>query len=691
MGRPLGDYAKKRDFSRTSEPPPEPGAKRARGPVFVVHRHEARRLHYDLRLERDGALLSWAVPKGFSYAPEDKHLAIRTEDHPLAYEDFHGVIPKGEYGAGTMTIWDKGSYELVRLKSGADPMDAGEFKIVLFGRKLRGEWHLVKTQGGPNHWLVFKSRDRYAGVKRDTALGIDLARAAERELPRRLSFMLPAETREVFSDHDWLFEARFDGRRAFAVKEADEIAWRGLERLPAGGRQALEAVEQDLRAIRAENAVLDGTLVCLDDRQRPSAALLERALRGEGGELGYYAFDLLHWEDYDLRELPLLDRKQALRALLPALAHVFFMDHVMGEGEKLAEVVAAAGLPGLIAKRADSPYRAGRARVWCEVAVRADHGSSAVPVTEALQEKKRRSPEERRVKYTNLDKVYFPAEGFTKGDVIAYYESVSEVLVPYLQGRPVHLNRFPDGIEGKSFYQKEAKGETPPWIRTVTLASKHRDEGVLRYMVCDNRDTLMYLINLGSIDLHPWMSRVEAPDSPDYAVLDLDPKEAPFTDVIRIARELGRLLRGIGLRPLLKTSGKTGMHVVIPLVPGYDYDQTALFCESVARVVVRELPEIATVERAIPSRAGKVYVDFGQNRKGQTVVPPYVIRPVRGATVSAPLTWDELESDLHPSRFTIRTAPERLARLGDLFRPLFSDRQELGPAIAKLEEYLGSR
>ncbi len=687
MARPLDDYAKKRDFARTSEPGPGKPAGQRQGPVFVVHRHEARALHYDLRLERDGVLVSFAVPKGFSYASEDKHLAVRTEDHPLAYEDFQGVIPKGEYGAGTMTLWDKGRYELRPLKTGEDPLAAGELKLLLFGRRLRGEWHLVKTSGGPNHWLLFKSKDRYAGVKRDSALGIDLARAAERAPRKRLGFQEPGPPRAPFTDPAWLFEARFEGLRVLAQKRGDEMLWRGARR-----KLALPAVEGDLAAIRAENALLDGVLVRLDEHERPSQERLAAALSSGTAEgIVFYAFDLLHWEDYDLCELPLLERKQALRAILPALERVLFMEHVMGEGEGLARAVAAAGLPGLVAKRADSAYRAGRSDAWCTIEVPPDDASRASAVSQVLEARRGRSAGERRAKFTNLDKVYFPAEGFTKGDLLAYYESVADLLVPYLRGRPVHLNRFPDGIEGKSFYQKEAKEGTPGWIRSVELASKSREEGVLRYMVSDDRETLLHLVNLGSIDLHPWMSRVETPDSPDYAVLDLDPKEAPFADVIKIARELGRILRGIELRPLLKTSGKTGLHVVIPLEPGYSYEQSALFCEGIARLVVRELPAIATVERAIQNREGKVYVDYGQNRKGQTVVPPYVVRPVRGATVSTPLAWDELQSDLRPSRFTIQTVPERLARLGDLFRPLFTDLQRIEPAIAKLEAYLASR
>jgi bifunctional non-homologous end joining protein LigD len=677
---PLGDYERKRDFERTPEPSGE-RPRRAPGapPIFVVHRHEARRLHYDLRLERGGVLLSWAVPKGFSYDPSDKHLAVRTEDHPLEYEDFHGVIPRGEYGAGTMQIWDRGR---VTFLNGADGPETGEVKVLLAGRRLRGEWHLVRTKQGPNTWLIFKSRDRYAGVRRDTVLGADLTRAVEAPLAPAEEPMRAGEERAPFSDPAWLFEARFEGLRALATKRGDEVVLEGAG-LPAQGA-ALAAVRADLARVRADVARLDGVLLVLDEHERPSRERLRQCLAEGAGGIVYYAFDLLHFEDYDLRPLPTLERKAALRGLLPPLAHVLFTDHVLGRGDDLVAAVRAAGLGGVVAKRAEAGYRAGASPDWRSIPCAPASAEAEAPVSAALGRSAR--VRRARVAFSNLEKVYWPAEGYTKGDLLDYYGAVADVLLPYLHGRAIHLNRFPDGIAGKSFYQKEAKEGTPAWVRTIEIASSSRG-APLRYMVCDDRDTLLYLVNLGSIDLHPWMSRVESQDSPDWAVIDLDPKEAPFTDVIRIAREVGRLLRGIGLRPFLKTSGASGLHVFVGLAPGYSYTQSEMFCEGVARIVARELAEIATIERSLAERGGKVYIDFGQNRKGQTVVPPYVVRPVRGATVSTPLAWDELEGDLHPSRFTLQNVPERLARLGDLFRPVLAEPQDLTEAVAALEEY----
>lgn len=669
-------YRDKRDFERTPEPPPAMLG-RDGPPVYVVHRHEARRLHYDLRVEMDGVLRSWAIPKGFSFDPSVKHLAVRTEDHPIEYEDFEGLIPPGEYGAGAMTLWDKGTYELIKAPDGATAVASGEVKLRLFGRRLRGEFHLVKTNQGKDSWLIFKSKDVFAGPARDSVLGFHPEEAPEKALPARLTPMRAKVEEAPFTDTGWLFEAELMGKRLVAERKGDAVRLRGLSHTPP-------EVERALLRLRAETALLDGVLVASDELGRPSEERLQAILAGElEGELAYYAFDLMHWEGLDLRGYPTRDRKAALRAIVPEGGAVLFVDHVLGEGEHLSEAVAAAGLRAVIAKKADAPYRAGKQAAWKRLPV------DAAPVEEdvavALEKAApKRAP--RRVKVSNLEKVFWPAEGLTKGDLIAYYEQVAEVLLPHIQDRPIHLNRYPDGIEGKNFYQRHPPAHLPSWIPTADIPDSGGD--MERYVVCNDRDTLLYLVNSGSIDLHPWMSRVDTNHSPDWTILDLDAKQSTFADVVRVARQAGRILRGIGMRPLLKTSGKTGLHVVVPLREGYGYEQSRMFCEAVARVVAHELPDIATVER-IPSKRGtKVYVDFGQNGRGQTVVPPYVARPVPGASVSAPLDWDELDLDLSPQAFTLRTLPERLAELGDLFHDALTDRQDLEPAIERLEDYL---
>ncbi|MBL8749807.1 MAG: non-homologous end-joining DNA ligase [Planctomycetes bacterium] len=676
MSDPLDEYRKKRDFRVTPEPEPAPPIARDDA-TFVVHRHEARNLHYDLRLEHGGVLCSWAVPRGFSYDPGEKRLAVRTEDHPLEYEHFSGRIPRGQYGAGTMAIWDRGTYELVKARSWDEAVARGEIKVQLAGRRLRGEWHLVRTQQSKNSWLLFKSRDLYAGPSRDSALGIDIGAA-----PRAPMSITPAAMHwdsEVagFDDPAWVFEMEFDGLRCFATKDGSTTAVQGVDTVPRG-------VNDALAALRCSRAMLDGVLVALDGRGRPDRGALRAALAGDGAGITYYAFDLLHWEEFDLRPLPLFDRKAALRTLIADLPGVSYVDHVTGSGQALLQAISAAGLPAAIGKRGASLYHEGAHSDWRRIA--AEPTTATAGPTEAERRTNRATL---RTKPTNLGKVYWPAEGYTKGDLLAYYRSVADVLVPHLRDRPVHLNRFPDGIDGKSFYQREAKEGTPEWLRTAPVPS---DDGIVPHHVIDDLDALLHVVNLGSIDLHPWLSRVSTPDSPDWAVLDLDPKQAPFADVVRIARAAGRLLRGIGLRPLLKTSGKFGMHVFVPLRPGYTYDHSRMFCEAVARILVRELPDIATVERLPDRRDGKVYLDFLQNRRSQTIVPPYSVRPIRGASVSAPLAWDELErDDLSPQLFTIRSMPARIGERGDLFRAALEDRQDLMQAIEALEDVLRGR
>ncbi|MBL8722423.1 MAG: non-homologous end-joining DNA ligase [Planctomycetes bacterium] len=678
---PLADYREKRDFRRTPEPPPAAVQPRG-GQVFVVHRHEARQLHYDLRLEHGGVLCSWAVPKGFSYDPAQKHLAVRTEDHPLAYEHFDGRIPKGQYGAGTMTLWDKGHYELKVFPTWEAALAKGELKLVLHGRRLRGEWHLVRTQQGPNTWLLFKTRDGFAGPDRDSVLGIDLGRAPLAPLPDFLEPMRWATPGAPFVDPTWLFEVEFAGRRSLLRKDGPLVTLPGQPAVDPG----LAAAAASLRGHRA---LLDGVLVATDAQGRPDATATARALAGGDLQtLCYYAFDLLHWEDYDLRALPLLDRKAALRALLPAHPRLLFVDHVAGNGPGLLEAIAARGLPAMVGKRGASLYQSGPSDDWRRIAV-ADAPATYQDRAEPAPERTPTPTAWQQVRPSNLTKVYWPGAGHTKGDLLAYYATVAEWLLPHLRDRPLHLQRFPDGIDGKSFYQRDAGPQAPAWLSTTPI---EHDGALVPHLVVGDLPTLLHAINLGSIDLHPWLSRVGHLDQPDYAVLDLDPKEAPFAWVVRLARAAGRLLRGIGLRPLLKTSGKRGMHVFVPLQPGYGYEHSRMFTEAVARCLVRELPELATIERAPERREGKVYLDFLQNRRSQTIVPPYAVRPVAAASVSAPLHWDELEDDgLDPARFTLQTMPTRLQQHGDLFRPALEDGQDLAPAIDALAQLLRGR
>ncbi len=666
-------YREKRDFERTPEPPPDSAIERGTR-TFVVHRHEARNLHYDLRLEMEGVLKSWAVPRGFSYDPKDKHLAVHTEDHPLMYETFSGVIPKGEYGGGTMTIWDRGRYDLLKAADGPKAIEQGKLEIHLRGRKLRGEWHLVKTRSEKDQWILFKARDRYARGESEKAPFFDLAQAAEAPLPERIEPMSAGVERAPFSDPAWIFEVEFEGRRVGLRKKGDRI-----QLLARGGEDLSDrvpAMVKEASALKAENAWIDGVLVVVDSSQRPSREKLEARLSGASADpVVFYAFDLLYYEEWDVRPLSLLDRKVILTTVLPKLPHVLFVDPVQGRGEELHSVTAAAGLPAVLGKLGASTYVSGPSPDWCRVPAQAPSEAKSQDLADALRARK---PGARKIQLSNLDKVFWPREGYTKGDLLRYYDQIAETLLPYLHERPVHMLRYPDGIEGKSFYQKDAPDHTPDWVVTESIES---DGKAIRYIIGNDRDTLIWMVNLASIDLHPWLSRRMTRDNPDWVVFDLDAKKAPFGDVVKIARAVGKVLRGIGLRPYLKTSGATGLHVFVPLKPGYTYGQTSDFCEAVATHVASEHRDIATVERVVTRRGSRVYVDFGQNRRGQTVVPAYVVRPRPGAPVSTPLDWDELETDLDPVQFNIKTMPARLAKYADLFQGTLRDPQDLLPAI----------
>ena len=455
---PIAEYGTKRDFARTPEPPAA-GAEAeipAADGTFVIHRHEARRLHYDLRMATDRVLVCWAVPRGFSYDPAVKHLAVHTEDHPLRYRTFEGVIPKGEYGAGTMLIWDTGSYEVLKADDLAAAIDAGEVKVVLRGRRLRGEWHLVRTragQGGKDEWLLFKARDRYVRAADEPApLVVDSARARPAPLPPRPRAMTAAADHEQFSDPDWLFELEFDGLRTLVAVVDGEVAFKR----PTGaaaviGRPIRAAVEGDFARIRASQALLDGVLVALDRHGRPARHALDSrhgrpaqhapggdaarrgsaqgaAMRGSTGDVAtranaddgapadadsvrhegradsaaaapagtvaYYAFDLLHYDEWDLRGLRLAERKQFLRSLLPELPTVLYADHVTAGGEGLAAVAAGAGFHGLVAKRAASSYRPG---AHSDAAHRRHHGIQCRDLLEQLQRQRALAGDDTRV------------------------------------------------------------------------------------------------------------------------------------------------------------------------------------------------------------------------------------------------------------------------------------------------------
>ncbi len=838
----LSSYRSKRQASKTPEPFGGEGA--AGGSLFVVHHHHARNLHWDLRLEMDGALASWAVPKGPSADPADKRLAMHVEDHPLEYAEFEGVIPEGQYGAGPSIVWDKGVW--VPVGDPAEGLAKGKLLFHLRGYKLQGLWTLVHTpKAGERHWLLIKERDAYVDPRGTAAFPADsiysglevdelpkrgqreedLARRAERggapkteiaDVPREP--MLATAEDEPFDRPGWVFEIKYDGYRLLAVKHGDRVTL-----VSRNGNDLTATFPEVARAIRGlpfETVLLDGEVVVHDERGLPRFGLLQKRgrlqrapeIRRAALELPatYYAFDLLAVGGRDTRPLPLVERKELLRTALPTVGPIRFSDHVPERGRAVYERVTALGLEGIVAKRADAPYCPGRSADWLKIRVvhtddfvvvgwserKGPRGGGATafgalhlaawkegrltwtgsvgtgftdtlqrelaPVLARLEEGQDGPPcdgdvprgveqhwirpelvaevrykeltaagrvrhpsfvrlrddkdpgdcdfpadrredgdtlpepapveataPERVVHFTNLDKVLWAEAGVTKGELVDYYRAVGPWLLPYLEDRCLVLTRYPDGIDGNSFYQKNAPDWAPEWIRTATVWSEG-SERELSYFVVEDLESLLYVANSAAIVLHVWSSRVSSLGQPDWCILDLDPKGAPFRHVVRVALELKEICDEIGLPSFVKTSGSSGLHVLLPLGRRTTYEQSQMLSGLLAQVAVARLPEIATTARALHQREGKVYIDALQNGHGKLLVAPYSVRAVPEASVSAPLTWDEVSEALGPRDFTVRNLPERLeSRTADPLRPVLDEEPDLLGALARLAERLG--
>lgn len=292
-----------------------------------------------------------------------------------------------------------------------------------------------------------------------------------------------------------------------------------------------------------------------------------------------------------------------------------------------------------------------------------------------------------KVRVTNLEKVYWPDDGYTKGDLIKYYIEMSNIILPYIKDRPLVMARYPEGIMGDFFYHKHVSPEqVPPYLKTRAVYSKERPEGI-NYIVGFGVETLVYMANLGAIEMHPWFSRIQTLDYPDWAIFDLDPAPgATFEDTVVVAQLIHQLLDQLKIKHYPKTSGATGLHIYVPVEPVYTYEQIQEFVELVGWVVVQVIPEKATIyDRMVKDRTGKVYVDYLQNSKGKTITGVYSVRPHRFAPISTPLHWDEVKTSLQPEQFNLRTITRRIRQEGDLFAPVLKEKQRIDQAIQLLK------
>ncbi len=800
----LATYKKKRNFKQTSEPEGSVGRKGFSR--FVVQKHQASHLHYDFRLELGGVLKSWAVPKGPSFDPSVKRLAVQVEDHPVSYIGFEGTIPKGNYGAGKVEIWDAGKFTAVNErhqplteKQALAALQKGELKLQLSGKKLKGEFVLVRLKDQEKNWLLIKHRDD-AAVKDagpgagDQGIAISSIRNGKaRKVSDPIKPMMASLAKAPFDDKEWVFEIKWDGYRAIAETGGKALRFYSRNGIDFSGR--FPAVAQALSQIK-EKAVLDGEVVLLNENGLPDFQKLQDYEQHLDHPLVYYVFDILSLGRRNLTTLPLLERKKILKEFLEKDPVVRYCDHYDTHGIAFLQEAQQKGLEGIIAKKKSSVYATNyRSREWLKIknvqsteAVivgytepkggRSHFGSlvlanrkgkkwiyrghvgtgfnakllaalkkemqpleteqspftTKVPLngsvtwlrprlvadiafTERTRDEVFRHPvflrlrDEKqpadineeimpdnpsgvaadevragkfKVAVTNRQKIFWPDEGYTKGDLIDYYVRIADTILPYLKGRPLSLRRNPNGISDEGFYHKDAGENAPPFAAVYPVDSGSSDK-VIDYLVCNNTATLVYLANLGCIEMNPWNSTVKSPDKPTWMVIDIDPSaKNSFEEVVDVALACNGVLEQAGVKGYCKTSGASGLHVYIPLKNRYDYTVVRSFAQVIASLVQEQLPETTTMERSLSKRGPRIYIDWLQNRPGQTLASVYSLRPVPGAHVSTPLDWKEVNHRLDPAQFDIRTIFERLRKKGDLFQPVLKESTDIKKALDRL-------
>jgi len=818
----LKKYAEKRRFEQTPEPAPGATPTHDSGLQFCVQRHHASHLHYDFRLEVGGALKSWAVPKGPTLDPDQKRLAMMVEDHPLEYGTFEGVIPKGNYGAGSVMLWDRGTYELLGDATAEEQLARGDFKFRLAGQKLTGEFAIVRMKRGKgNEWLLIKKKDASARpgwdpedhsesvltgrTQEEIARGLEVDSKANKsgtksasDMPKIITPMLA----ELGKGHppaasDWVYEIKWDGVRAICFIEAGKL------RMISRNGNAIDKQYPELSILphhlRARQAIVDGEIAALDAQGRPSFELLQRRINvaepsaiarlARSHPVVFYAFDLLYLDGRDLRALPLIERKKLLKEILEPDDTIRYSEHFAANGTELLAAAKQQGLEGIVGKRAESRYESRRSSDWVKwkVVDSADfaicgytegerHGLGAlvlgtrtpgaggkltwagnvgtgfdaamvktllaklaplvtkksplepvrglpkkvtwtkpelvceVKFANWTEEGRLRAPvflglradldppsarahaalldadlkeamltvDGHRLKFTNLDKLFYPKDGYRKRDLLSYYDAVAPLLLPYLKDRPLSLKRYPNGIEKPFFFQKQVAESFPKWLPTAVA------EGI-DYAIGGDRATLLFLVNLGCIDHNPWMSRVGSLEHPDYLLIDLDPHECGYDKIVEAALWVRGRLDRIKLESYPKTTGGDGMHIFVPLEPRYTYAQVRSFAEALSAMGAAERPDLFTTPRTVSRREkGKVYFDWQQIAEGKTISAPYVLRAYPGAPVATPLAWDEVTPRLRPEQFHLGNALARFDRVGDLFEGVLSRPQRLEQAVDKL-------
>ncbi len=625
----LKEYKRKRDFSRTPEPKGDAN-RAAKGNSYLIQKHAARRLHYDLRLELDGVLISWAVPKGPSLDPKERRLAVHVEDHPLEYGSFEGTIPKGEYGGGTVLLWDRGTWE-----PEGDPHEGlrrGDFKFKLYGEKLRGSWVLVRmgeaAEDGKENWLLIKHSDEESAPlnKRDIleerpesvvtgrsmeeiadpgAGAVDpgsLPSVAKASMPEKIEPQLATLAAKVPGGGNWLHEIKFDGYRALCRIERGKAYFYTREGHDWTDR--FGKLPETAGSLPVKSAILDGEIVVLRPDGTSSFQALQNTLGGQSKDsLTYYVFDLLHMDGFDLRKVPLIRRKELLATLLKNRSGpIRLSDHYQGSGEELLEGACKHALEGIISKRADCPYISGRTKDWLKV--KCLHGQE------------------------------FVIGGFT--DPAGSRKGFGALLVgTFENGSLIFCGRVGTGYTDQTL--KELR------------------------------------------------SHLQKLQQPDLMTFDLDPDSAVrWQQVTDAAHEIRSLLQELGLESFVKTTGGKGLHVVVPLTAAAGWDQVKEFSKEVSETLVSLFPDRYIANMSKTKRKGKIFVDYLRNGRGATAICPYSTRARSGAPVSVPVHWDELRSDLRPDQFTIRNLHQRMAHLKqDPWKGIEKTRQSITATMRK--------
>lgn len=826
LADPLQHYRDKRDFGKTPEPKGT-RAKAGRQLSFVIQKHDATRLHYDFRLELDGVLLSWAVPKGPSFDPADKRMAVRTEDHPLSYGSFEGTIPAGQYGAGEVIVWDRGTWEPV-----GDPhagLRAGKLAFRLAGEKLVGLWELVRMHNSRDRkeaWLLFKKRDADARAhaefdvvtampdsvlakpQRSPAAKPAPAQAKQVRLPKTLAPQLATLAADIPTEGRWVYEIKFDGYRL--LTRFDKGVPRLYTRNGHDWTSKMPRLAKELAALKLDSGWLDGEVVALDAEGVPNFNALQNAFdRSDTQALTYFLFDVPFFEGRDLRELPLTARRDLLEKWLAGHAgeHVRFSTAFDADAASLLSSACRMNLEGLIAKRADAPYRSERSTSWLKLkchqrqefvvggfvdranasaeigslllgvhdeqgrlmpvggvgtgwdtagardlhrrlsrietaespfsqalppakhsrwsrrvegaehwvkpqlvvevafggwtpagqirhasylSVRSDKPATAITRESAV--KPSSSARRRRAgpaagaapAISHPERVVDTSTGLTKLDLVRYYDSVADWMLPHLKGRPVALLRGPSGIAGTLFFQKHGAKTAIPGIRVLDASLSPGHEPLLEIAT---REALLGAAQMNVIEFHTWNSRVQHIEKPDRIVFDLDPGEGVTWAQIQEGAVLVRsMLQHLELESWLKTSGGKGLHVVVPIAPRWHVDKVKSLSQAVVVHLAKTIPARFVAKSGPSNRVGKIFVDYLRNGDGATTVAAFSARARPGLSVSMPIAWEQLESLKSSAEWTIASARDHLSlQKADPWSAYGAAKQSLREALRMLK------